>query len=69
MYSDPAKIRDNTLKLRLNKDELALLDKVCKKVGGERASVARDLILKSIVSIFEQQEPTPPTKSENLARL
>lgn len=45
MYSDPANIRDNVVKIRLNDPEEALVDALVNYTGQQKATLLRELIL------------------------
>jgi hypothetical protein len=45
MYSDPSKIRDHVVKIRLNDSEEALIDALVNYTGEQKATLLRDLLL------------------------
>jgi hypothetical protein len=45
MYSDPALIRKNVIKLSLNDREDALIDAFCSYSGEQKATLIRELVL------------------------
>jgi hypothetical protein len=54
MYDDPAHIRDREIKVRLNDDELAVVDALARYNRRQRAAFVRDLVMASVAR-FEQQ--------------
>lgn len=50
--------RDFTLKVRLNKSELDLFQKVCSQYGLSMSSVTRGLIVEFIQSYVKNNKPT-----------
>ncbi len=54
MYDDPTHIRDREIKVRLNDEELAVVDALARYNRRQRAAFIRDLLMAS-VSRFEEQ--------------
>lgn len=54
MYDDPAHIRDREIKVRLNDDELAVVDALARYNRRQRAAFVRELVMASVAR-FEQQ--------------
>lgn len=51
MYADPRHIRDHEVKVRLNEDELELLESLAKYNRSQRAVMARELLLAALASV------------------
>lgn len=51
MYADPRHIRDHEVKVRLNEDELHLLEALAQYNQTQRAVLARELILASLAKL------------------
>lgn len=51
MYDDPAHIRDHEIKVRLNDDELAVVDALARYNQRQRATFIRDLVMASVARI------------------
>lgn len=51
MYSDPRHIRDHEVKVRLNEDELELLESLAKYNRTQRAVLARELMLAALAQL------------------
>ena len=45
MYSDPSKIRDHVVKIRLNDSEEELIDALVNYTGEQKATLLRELLL------------------------
>lgn len=48
MYSDPRHIRDHEVKVRLNEDEIQLLESLAQYNRSQRAVFARELLLSAL---------------------
>lgn len=48
MYADPTHLRDHEIKLRLNEDELAVVDALARYNKQQRAAYVRDLVMASV---------------------
>lgn len=55
MYDDPTHIRDREIKLRLNDDELALVDALARYNRRQRAAFIRELVMASVAR-YEAQD-------------
>ena len=53
MYEIPTNLRDRTIKLRLNDEELEVLRGVT--AGGQKAVVARELVIENILNKFDPE--------------
>lgn len=51
MYDDPTHIRDHEIKVRLNDDELAVVDALARYNQRQRATFIRDLVMASVARI------------------
>jgi uncharacterized protein YeeX (DUF496 family) len=51
MYADPRHIRDHEVKVRLNEDELHLLEALAQYNQTQRAVLARELILDALAKL------------------
>lgn len=60
MYTDPTKLRSNTIKVRLNDEEAALVQAFVNYNGGQTAALIRDIILEQAASVLGVND-TPPT--------
>ena len=58
MYSDPAKIRDNPVRLRFSDYEKELVEAFVEKNGGHRAALLRELIMDRVLAEL-RAESTP----------
>lgn len=56
MYSNPADIRTNEVKVRLNDKEYALLDAYADYTHTQRASVAREVLMLGLKAIAAGQD-------------
>lgn len=54
MYDDPAHIRDHEVKVRLNDEELAVVDALARYNRRQRAAFVRELVMASVAR-FEQE--------------
>lgn len=54
MYDDPTHIRDREIKVRLNDDELALVDALARYNRRQRAAFIRELLLASLSRLETQ---------------
>lgn len=45
MYTDPSKIRDNVVKIRLNDSEETLIDALVAYTGEQKATLLREMLL------------------------
>lgn len=59
MYDDPSHIRDREIKVRLNDDELAVVDALARYNRRQRAAFIRDLLMASVAR-FEAQDIDQP---------
>ncbi len=59
MYADPKHIRDHVVKVRLNEEEMRLLDALSEYNRSQRAAFARDLLLEAIRSVEAQSSRGP----------
>lgn len=48
MYADPTHVRDHEVKVRLNDDELALVDALARYNRRQRAAFMRELVMASV---------------------
>lgn len=48
MYDDPAHIRDREIKVRLNDEELAVVDALARYNRRQRAAFVRELVMASV---------------------
>ena len=53
MYTDPAKIRSHTVKLRLNDEEYKLVNALADYTGEQKAVLLREIILEQAASLIE----------------
>lgn len=54
MYDDPAHIRDHEVKVRLNDEELAVVDALARYNRRQRAAFVRELVMASVAR-FERE--------------
>lgn len=56
MYADPAHIRDNPIKVRLNDDEYAAIEALARLNKRQPAAFARDLLLHGVAMLEQRTE-------------
>ncbi|WP_458068666.1 ribbon-helix-helix protein, CopG family [Rhodanobacter sp. BL-MT-08] len=59
MYDDPSHIRDREIKVRLNDEELAVVDALARYNRRQRAAFIRELVMASVAR-FEAQVTEQP---------
>lgn len=52
MYTDPTKLRNNVVKVRLSDEEMALVDAVVNYNGGQKAALLREMILEQAAAVL-----------------
>jgi len=57
MYTDPSFIREHVVKLRLNDEELELVNDLARRSGKKLATLAHDLILERVRALVADAEP------------
>jgi hypothetical protein len=58
MYADPSHIRDNEVKVRLNDQELAVVEALAQFNQRQRAVFVRDLMLEGLALLQQRNETT-----------
>lgn len=56
MYADPTKIRSHVVKIRLNDEEVQLIDSLMRYTGEQKAAFLREIIIENANKIIHSDD-------------